>query len=344
MNDHPPEGYSVRPATHDDIPALADMINRRNTPLLGHPTDTVEEWQRGFNAPDFDPATSTRLMLAPDGQIAGFAELNHPKVLPVRPALFFSMAPEHEREDVAAALLAWGIAVAARVLPQVPDDVRVTLEGEALSLDGFLRDQLLKAGFTNKGTAWDKMLIELGAEPEPPAWPDGITLKTHEDVTDLRQIYLATRDSFQDHRGHVAQRDIEDGFKRWQYWLVEDEAKYVPSLWLLAMDGDEIAGVSLCKPKNDESPDEGYVSTLGVRPSYRGRGLGLALLRASFVALWGIGQRKVSLHVDSASITGANRLYLKAGMHAAESWQVFEMVLREGRELSVQGPAEAQDA
>jgi hypothetical protein len=40
--------------------------------------------------------------------------------------------------------------------------------------------------------------------------------------------------------------------------------------------------------------------------------------------------------VDAASITGATRLYERAGMHVFRAWDIYEKELRPGEELSTQ--------
>jgi mycothiol synthase len=48
------------------------------------------------------------------------------------------------------------------------------------------------------------------------------------------------------------------------------------------------------------------------------------------------GQKKVALGVDAASLTGATRLYERAGMHVARQYDTYEKELRPGRDLSTQ--------
>ena len=52
-----------------------------------------------------------------------------------------------------------------------------------------------------------------------------------------------------------------------------------------------------------------------MRPAYRQRGLGGALLRRGFQELFDRGLRRAGLGVDAENPTGALGLYERAGMH-----------------------------
>jgi ribosomal protein S18 acetylase RimI-like enzyme len=97
----------------------------------------------------------------------------------------------------------------------------------------------------------------------------------------------------------------------------------------------EIAGFAPCRSKAEDDPT-GWVSGLGVRRPWRKRGLGLALLRVAFREFHARDVRKVSLGVDAQNITGALRLYEKAGMHVIRQFDIYEKEIRPGRELRVQ--------
>jgi ribosomal protein S18 acetylase RimI-like enzyme len=63
---------------------------------------------------------------------------------------------------------------------------------------------------------------------------------------------------------------------------------------------------------------------LAVRRPWRRRGLGLALLRHSFVEMERRGMTRASLGVDAENLTGAVALYERAGMRVArrnDCWQ-----------------------
>ena len=103
-----------------------------------------------------------------------------------------------------------------------------------------------------------------------------------------------------------------DTFEDWSHWLTRAET-FEPSLWFLALDGDELAGFSVCR-KDSNDPAAGHVGLLGVRRPWRKQGLGQALLLHSFQAFRQRGWTRGTLGVDASSPTGATRLYERAGM------------------------------
>ncbi len=109
-----------------------------------------------------------------------------------------------------------------------------------------------------------------------------------------------------------------------------DVAEFDPAWWLLAWAGDRLAGVLLSRPASVQEPALGYVNELGVRREHRRRGIGEALLRTCFRRLHEHGSRGALLHVDSQSITGADRLYERAGMTATPQFSRWEKELVPG--------------
>ncbi len=54
-------------------------------------------------------------------------------------------------------------------------------------------------------------------------------------------------------------------------------------------------------------------------------------------AYWQRNKPNVTLEVDASSLTGAVRLYEKAGMHIDRHWAIYEKELRPGVEVSTTG-------
>jgi ribosomal protein S18 acetylase RimI-like enzyme len=102
------------------------------------------------------------------------------------------------------------------------------------------------------------------------------------------------------------------------------------------MDNGNAAGVLLAELRTAGDPELGYVDVLGVRRPWRQRGIGLALLQHSFREFYRRGTHKVCLGVDTESLTGATRLYEKAGMRVARRYVDYQKELRPGVDLSTQ--------
>ena len=98
------------------------------------------------------------------------------------------------------------------------------------------------------------------------------------------------------------------------------------SLRFLAMEGDEIAGISLCRPKSYDDPEMGYVNILAVRRAWRKRGIGLALLQHSFANSTDAASQ--GWFGMDAETTGAVKLYENAGMHVHLAFDLFGKMVR----------------
>ena len=177
------------------------------------------------------------------------------------------------------------------------------------------------------------MRINMDAPPPEPQWAPGITLRTCNPETDLEAVYRTVDEAFSDHFGHV-DAPFEESFARFKHMMTGYEG-FDPSLWFLAINGDEIVGISLCRKHAYDNPDVGWVNTLGVRRPWRKHGIGLALLRHSFCELYRRGRRMAGLGVDAQNLTGALRLYQNAGMHVHQAFEQFEKEIRPGKEISV---------
>jgi ribosomal protein S18 acetylase RimI-like enzyme len=201
------------------------------------------------------------------------------------------------------------------------------------------RQLFLDQGLTLIRHFW-RMVIELEDEPAAPQIPAGIHIRPMRRNEEERRVIQAMRDSFKDHWGYI-EGPFEDEYERWMHFL-NGTPDFDPDLWLMALDGNQVAGISLNWKFIPGEPDLGWVGTLGVLRPWRKRGLGLALLQQSFLELYRRGQRKVGLGVDASSLTNATRLYEKAGMRSDPRFQMemYELELRPGVDLSTQSAPE----
>lgn len=168
-----------------------------------------------------------------------------------------------------------------------------------------------------------RMHRELRGDPETVSWPDGITVMPCDGSdAEIRRAYECVEDAFADHYGRGRRT-----FDAWSAFMIYDG--FDPSLWTLAEHDGDVVGVSLCRTRDGA----GEVDMLGVLRPWRRHGLGESLLRHSFAALRSRGATGVGLGVDSQSLTGANRLYVRVGMAVTSRIGRFEMELRPGHDL-----------
>ncbi|MBI5666889.1 MAG: GNAT family N-acetyltransferase [Chloroflexi bacterium] len=331
------EDLIARAPTMADAEIVTAVIAAADIAETGASEATLEETLAEWQSPDFDLAQDALLILSPDDRALGYADV-WDKARPVTPWLSVFLPPGDDALAVGARLMTWGEARAQQAIGRAPEGTRVALRCGAGSTYEPLKQVFENAAFVCVRHSF-RMVIELDSPPPQPVWPEGITVRSAVMGQDERAILQAQRESFRDHWGYV-EEPFEDDLRRWLYkW--QAEGNFDPSLWLLAMDGDTIAGISLCRPHLNGQEDMGWVSTLGVTRPYRRRGIGLALLHHTFQEFYRRGKRRVGLGVDASSLTGAVRLYEQAGMHVALRFDLYEKELRPGVDITRQDLDEA---
>ena len=114
----------------------------------------------------------------------------------------------------------------------------------------------------------------------------------------------------------------------WRERRDDPTVHFDPSLWLVSEDGEDITGFCLGRHRDDKVHGTvGYVGDVGVRPQWRGRGLGFALLTRMLERFTSSGLPAAGLDVDAANLTGALRLYAKAGMQPRPNFTVWSKQL-----------------
>jgi len=325
------EGYLMRPVRPEDLAAVVSLINAVSQRLEGSNEATLADIENFWKTPGLSLEDDIRIVFSPTGKTVGYVEALTLQQPPVHPFIWLRVHPDHSDEGVGVALLEWAEQRVRRVLEIIPEDLRVSMASFNVSGYEPAAKLLESHGFMLIRHSFN-MHIDFTEEPPAPKWPEVIVLKPFDAHSDAEAVYQAVNESFSDHFGHIDE-PFEQGFARFRHLMMEGKEAFDPDLWFLAMDGDEIAGISLCRLRHEEEPPLGWVSTLGVRRPWRKHGLGLALLQHSFGALYRRGFRKVGLGVDASNLTGALRLYENAGMYVARRYDRYEKELRPGKEL-----------
>lgn len=320
-----PDTFTVRAPTLGDVDEITALVQAQEIAEYGEiemeREILIDEWQKTNLETDAWVVVEAASPDGTGGRIVGYADLTDRGHVQ-----FHSWAvthPERLGRGIATHLLSRIEQRARERVQEAPEGVRVTLHNWVANVNAPARELLERSGYAVVRHYW-RMAIEMTEEPPAPAWPEGMSLRTFERDRDEHATFDALEEGFSDHWGF-----IPGDFDKW----VKDtqSESFNPSLWFLAVDGEAIAGLALCS-RLSLLP---WVDKLIVRRAWRQRGLGLALLHHAFGEFWRRGWPKAVLGVDAGSLTGATRLYERAGMVADRQWDRYAKELRPGKELEV---------
>jgi mycothiol synthase len=307
--------FTLRAPRADEVEAVTALINEVGHDLHGEDVVDANEVQKWFTSPSADRERDLRVAELPDGTLAGFGSLadvaDDHAILWLRVTLH----PVHGTVGMGERLLATAEERAReRGIPG-----RSLIHASCSSKDERVAGLYMRSGYRFVRHFF-RMQIDLTEPPPEPVWPEGIDLRPLAPERDLEHVFAADEEAFEDHWGFV-----RIPFDTWKHWMTG--GRFDPSLWLLAYDGDELAGFSLNQPDEGGDPDLGWIGVLGVRRPWRRRGLALALLLQSFGEFRRRGRKRAGLGVDAENTTGAVRLYEKAGMVPVRRFDTYEKQL-----------------
>lgn len=324
-----PVGYRSRPALESDALAVYEIMAANALQFSDQPDESLEDVKNEFESPHINLARNGLVVTRPDGAVVGSAILYDVGRLQA-PYIDAYLHPDEQRANtsIMGYLIHWLETRVCENLAVVPAEHRIVMLAYSVHLDNWYNAHLQAAGFSLIRHSYE-MSISLNETPATPIWPEGLTLRYVTADEDWRPILEALRDAWRDHWGYI-ESPFDEHFARWEHhW----RQVFKPGLLLLGMDGDRVAGMALNQPDVGGNQDCGYVGTLCVRRDYRRRGLAMALLQQSFLDFHAMGKTEVTLGVDASSLTGATRLYERAGMHVKTQYDLYEKELRAGIEI-----------
>jgi mycothiol synthase len=215
-----------------------------------------------------------------------------------------SVDPEFRRRGLGTVLMGWSLGHArvraSREDPRTPVDVRTFAEDTETGH----RVVIAAAGLEPVRHFFIMRRTGLDEIPDAPL-PVGLEIRP---VTrdQWRTIFAAENEAFRDHWGHR-----EQGESAFQATFARTELD--TDLWVVAWDGDEVAGVvqNWIWPEENErlGVKRGWLEHISVRRPWRRRGLARAITAASLVKLRECGLEEGMLGVDSENPNGALGLY-----------------------------------
>jgi len=194
--------WMIRPAIHSDIDGVCELINAYSLDILDIANDAKSNVEMAWRQPGLQMKTDTRVAVSPEGQIIGYGEVEDTDEPHVRIGSWMRVHPEFRGQGLEVMLLAWIEERAREAIALAPEATRVTVSQGVPDADAQVQESFKNRGYSVIRHFW-RMTIELDHDIPEPTWPDGVSVRTFVLEEDLEETVHASRDSFQDHWGHI---------------------------------------------------------------------------------------------------------------------------------------------
>lgn len=303
MPEELPAGYSWRPATLADAPAIVALIDTHSTSVIGNSDCTLDDINNQLAEPRTDLAADTWLVHRDRDLVA------HGWVYARGTGDYVDFDVITVDESVRKWLYERTLARAAEIARAGGHS------GYTVDIGIYRADEAAQKAAAAHGlraaTTFYRMRIDHDGVVDTPVAPEGVTLRSGPGDEEFRRTaHRVLNTSFKDHFGWVA-----EAFEDWHATLDGMVGFDWSQLTLAYLDGEPV-GILLTGDAWIETDNCGDVKDLGVLAQARGRGIAKYLLRTAFAADAAAGRVGTILHVDSNNTTGALGLYEKVGMRS----------------------------
>jgi GNAT superfamily N-acetyltransferase len=310
MTAHLPDGYSLSSASPEDLHVIAELVIACDTDVSGYSEFTLDDMRSLSKLPRVELERDSWIIrkgAEPVG--AAFLWVSKPNTV------FYSFGVVRGPHQ--------GRGLGSVLMDLVEARARERAEPGALlrtfiDLNQPPAARLAEArGFRFVRRQWS-MHVELDGQPTPPALPEGISVRACTDAaSELPILHGLINETFEGHWGFTPRT-----YEEFSPMILERE-DCDPTMWFIATENDTPVAFLM----GQIAGDKGWVGDLGVRKSWRKRGLGEALLRIAFAMYYERGYKQVGLAVDTGNETGAVRLYERVGMKAERGDDEYEKSL-----------------
>ncbi len=304
-------GLIARPYRPGDAAAIARLTN------LAHDADgvdwrvataEVESWMS--NASDSFTAERDVTLVEADGSAVGYGEIEWVDTTDGLREYRNGGAvdPEWQRRGIGRWILDHNEELI-RALAESHETAHTKVLGAWAPDRSVGRVKMLHAAGYRSVRAFYDMLRPSLDEIEAPSLPAGIELRPVTDAA-LHRLWDADLEAFEDHWGGFDRSEAR--YEQWRTGPYFD-----PTLFVVAWDGDEIAGAVINEINAAENEafhrSRGWLASVFVRRPWRRRGLAKALVLRSLEVFRARGLTSAGLGVDADNPTGAVGVYERSG-------------------------------
>lgn len=295
-----------------DFARMAEAYNR-STRADGIPRAVTPRQVEAYYSPAVGFDLAQDLVLAEvGGALAGYLRVSWREMVDGSRTYkhWGAVIPERRRRGIGGALLEVGRARLREIAAGHPPGAERSLQCHIFEGEAGARAMVEQRGYRplREVLRMERPLEDLPAAPLPAGLEVRPARPEH-----YRAVFDAHEEAFRDHWG--ASLRNEQDFQRWLR-----EPVFMPTLWQVAWDGDQVAGMVLNYiPAGENSllgVRRGFTEDICVRRPWRGRGLARALIARSLRMLGQLEMEQAVLDVDSHNESGALGLYQSLGYRA----------------------------
>ena len=305
-----------------DYPAMLAVIESSKEADQDERADTLEDLKRNYaHLVNCDPYRDM-LFAEVNGDVIGYGRVFWAEMDDGTHTYshFTFLLPAWRGQGIRRAMLHHNELRLAEIAAEHPATNGQLFEAWASETEHDWRAILATEGYQPVRYGYQMVRPDLEAIPDLPL-PDGV--EVHPVAPEQYwQVWYAAKEAFRDHWGFSEAEWAETNFENWM-----KDNTFMPQLWQVAWDGDEVAGMILNFIHEAENREygrlRGYPETICVRRPWRRRGLARALIARSLRVLKEQGMTEAALGVDAQNPNGARQLYESMGFRTVKEFVTY---------------------
>jgi GNAT superfamily N-acetyltransferase len=309
-----------------DFRVLADVIQKSRDADHYEIVDTPRDLERDFRYLQNCDPSKDMIYVEVNGKLVGFCrcEWRSREGGERTYELVAHLLPEWRIKDLRRAMVRENERRLRTIAHGHPDGFKKFLEVRSNFSDNPWRSLIEEEGYRPYRHSLQMVRPVSGEIPNIPL-PKGLDVRPYK-TEQLRQIFFAAKEAFREEPNFSEEWWTDDAMKH-----MTERRSFRPELWVVAWEGDEVAGGVMNVIDEEENKkfgrNWGDLAAVFVRRPYRRQGLAAALMARSLHVLRTEGVTKASLGVDSENPTGARRIYEKLGFREYDHYASFRKPL-----------------